>query len=296
MTNALYFLHAMSPIHAGIGQGLGVIDLPIAREKPTGLPLIPSSSIKGVLRDASNSTHTEAVFGPDTDKASEHMGAITLGDAKLLCLPVRSLYGTLAYVTSPFILRRLQRDIEIQGSVIPTGCSLTSISIQSQDLYAYLGTGTDASVLINNGKAYLEDLDLTASTHSSATEWGNYLGPLLFPNDADGQQEFKKRLALISDDAFFFLCETATEINARIRIRDETKTVANGALWYEEALPAESILWGLAFSEIPKKKDDPPLTDVEVMEAALGSPNQVRFLQFGGKSTVGRGRARLLRV
>ena len=26
-----YFLHALSPLHAGTGQGTGVIDLPIAR-------------------------------------------------------------------------------------------------------------------------------------------------------------------------------------------------------------------------------------------------------------------------
>ncbi|WP_298819062.1 RAMP superfamily CRISPR-associated protein [Chloroflexus sp.] len=52
-TTYLYFLHALSPLHAGTGQGSGVIDLPIAREKATGIPYLPGSSVKGVLRDKS---------------------------------------------------------------------------------------------------------------------------------------------------------------------------------------------------------------------------------------------------
>lgn len=44
-----YFLHARSPLHAGTGQGTGVIDLPIAREKATGIPYLPSSSVKGTV-------------------------------------------------------------------------------------------------------------------------------------------------------------------------------------------------------------------------------------------------------
>ena len=42
---ALLFLHALSPLHAGTGQGIGAIDLPIAREKATGIPYLPGSSL-----------------------------------------------------------------------------------------------------------------------------------------------------------------------------------------------------------------------------------------------------------
>jgi len=50
MTAQLTFVHALSPLHAGIGQGAGVIDLPIAREKATGIPFLPGSSLKGALK------------------------------------------------------------------------------------------------------------------------------------------------------------------------------------------------------------------------------------------------------
>ena len=46
----LTFIHALSPLHAGTGQGVGVIDLPIAREKATNLPFLPGSTLKGCCR------------------------------------------------------------------------------------------------------------------------------------------------------------------------------------------------------------------------------------------------------
>jgi CRISPR-associated protein Cmr4 len=69
MNTRLLCLHARSPIHCGTGQAIGGIDLPIAREKPTNVPLVPGSSLKGVLRalasDAAAGVHRD-VFGPPT--------------------------------------------------------------------------------------------------------------------------------------------------------------------------------------------------------------------------------------
>ena len=115
---ALLFLHALSPLHAGTGQGIGAIDLPIAREKATGIPYLPGSSLKGVLRDRASAWDRDtlfAVFGPDTENASEHAGAVQVGDAKLLLLPVRSLYGVFALATSPYLLERFRREALMAG-------------------------------------------------------------------------------------------------------------------------------------------------------------------------------------
>ena len=46
MLTKLLFIHALSPLHAGTGQGVGIIDQPIAREKATGIPFLPGSSSK----------------------------------------------------------------------------------------------------------------------------------------------------------------------------------------------------------------------------------------------------------
>jgi CRISPR/Cas system CSM-associated protein Csm3 (group 7 of RAMP superfamily) len=51
MQAAVVHVQALSPLHAGTGQTVDVIDLPIARERATQLPLVPGSTVKGVLRD-----------------------------------------------------------------------------------------------------------------------------------------------------------------------------------------------------------------------------------------------------
>ena len=40
MNTHILFLHALSPLHPGTGQGVGSIDLPIARERSTGNKLL----------------------------------------------------------------------------------------------------------------------------------------------------------------------------------------------------------------------------------------------------------------
>src|SRR2546430_8961306 len=106
--SCLTFIHALSPLHAGTGQGVGVIDLPIAREKATNLPYLPGSTLKGSMRDecegnAQTKPNCETLFGkanPVSDSA--YAGSAIFTDQRLLCLPVRSLLGTFAWVTSPF--------------------------------------------------------------------------------------------------------------------------------------------------------------------------------------------------
>lgn len=46
----LLFVHALTGLHPGSGTALGVVDLPVQRERHTDWPLIPGSSLKGVMR------------------------------------------------------------------------------------------------------------------------------------------------------------------------------------------------------------------------------------------------------
>src|SRR5215208_7026690 len=81
MITRLTLIHAMSPLHAGTGQSVGAIDLPIARERPTGVPLLPGSSLKGALRALSKEVQiTRDVFGPDTAESSAHAGSVQFSD------------------------------------------------------------------------------------------------------------------------------------------------------------------------------------------------------------------------
>ncbi len=294
-TSYLYFLHTLSPLHAGTGQGSGVIDLPIAREKATGIPYLPGSSVKGVLRDrAGDDELTLLLFGPATENAADYAGSLQVADARLLLLPVRALRGAFAWVTSPYVLRRFARDAGDMGfRDLPPVATLA-------DEQCDVAPNTALQVeLRRNGqpskRVVLEDLDL-APQPQHAQRWATWLSARIFPaNDSEWAAMLAPRLCIVSDNVFTFLLSTAIEIIARNRLTDN-KTVARGALWYEEALPAESVLYGLTMlaptAEVRKQKKD----DAELIN--LLNTLTEKALQFGGKATVGRGlcRMRLVRA
>ncbi len=286
MNARLMFVHVLSPLHAGTGQGVGVIDLPVAREKATGLPYLPGSAFKGVLRDScTDETTRKKVFGPDQRDASDHAGSVSVSDQRLLLLPVRSLKGTFAWVTSPFILRRLLRDCE--NASVPGIPDDSSIPVPDSE-ESCLVTNDESAVLLESKSVVLEDLDLNAKPDPKAATWAAWLAEQVFPGDGAWQQMMRARLCVVHDDVLSFLLDTATEVFARVRLLDDVKTVAPGGLWYEEALPSETVLSGLV-SAVPVKAQ--PAEVFEVIRQLVSKP-----LQLGGDATVGRGLCRLRMV
>jgi CRISPR-associated protein Cmr4 len=109
--------------------------------------------------------------------------------------------------------------------------------------------------------------------------------------DAVDRQFFAERVCVVHDDVMSVLLRTSMEIVARNRLDVGTKTVAQGALWTEEALPIESILAGVVVA-----------TPVSAKRAAAPDAGQLLeyveklatgHLQIGGKATVGRGLCRI---
>lgn len=316
MTTRLLFIHALSALHAGTGQGVGVIDLPIARETATGLPYLPGSSIKGTLRDSGEISEDErqVIFGPPTDYAEDNAGSAQFADARLLLLPVRSLAGTFAWVTSPYVLRRFLRDVcatdlsaiqVIDGWNPPKESDTNNPGSEPERCKVAAGS----KLKLTGETVVLEDLDLAADESREVTTLAESLGSWLFPDSADSywRSALQERLCVVRDDVLNFLLNTATEVIARIQLQADTKTVKDGALWYEEALPAESILYGLIVASPvvkPKvrpydkvartygKPDAPKGYDLEQSEQFIfgGIAKCTKpALQFGGKATVGRG-------
>jgi CRISPR-associated protein Cmr4 len=274
-----FLLHALSPLHAGTGHAADVIDLPTARMKATGIPFVPGSSVKGVLRDArreSDREKTEAVFGPSDDPAA-HAGALVVGDARLLALPVRSFRGTFAWTTSPLLLALARRDL---GDL---GADLAVPEIGGRG--ARLARG---SVCLHGGRLYLEDLDLLAEESDGVTAWATGLAPLASP----GKDIFTKRFVVVDDDTMTFLWETATQVDTRVRLDERTRTVAQGALWLEESLPPETLLIGLLAGDRSRRRGVAMSPD-DVLAFALAGEE---VLQLGGKATAGRGRCRIIPI
>jgi len=290
MKTHLYLIHALSPLHAGTGQSVGAIDLPIAREKPTGIPLVPGSSVKGALRaQCKNDSWRITIFGPDQNNAAEHAGAVQFSDAHLLLLPVRSIAGTFAWVTSPFLIQRFARDAKEAGKTI-------KVPPQPKDT-GHCWTAKEPKIVTrvnNDQRILLEDFDFKHAQEPQDVvgALADFLAPILFSGDDEKQWQttLKERLCVVHDDVMALLLETATEVVARIKLDEDTKTVSKGALWYEEALPTESVLYGLAAASDVKAKEatarQAKNADDLLKEVAKIANGMV---QLGGKATVGRG-------
>lgn len=291
-----YLLQALSPLHAGTGQAVDIIDLPIARMRSTGIPFIPGSSVKGVLREHCDAKYRETIFGPSRDNKKpgpegddptdlDYASALLVSDARLLALPVRSFKGTFCFASSPMLLHLWKRDLEPNSSAMPPIPAMPEGTPQ-----AWVAKG-NLNLMANDKaktqKIYLEDLDLNAQENPAVQAWAAYIQTWL---PEDERELFGKRFVLLDDETMGFLWETATQIDTRIRIDQKTGTVAQGALWTEESLPSETLLVGLLAAESSRRKNHEMKAE-DILKNAL---HQAEFLQFGGKATIGRGRCRML--
>ena len=120
--------------------------------------------------------------------------------------------------------------------------------------------------------------------------WAERIALAVHPEDADAQEDVVSRFTLVPDDVMSFLAETATEVRARIRLDPEKGTVSRGALWYEEHLPAETVLWGVFALSNSNNRDDARSVD----ELARALPGDGALLQLGGNAGVGQGLVRYL--
>ncbi|MDI6871121.1 MAG: type III-B CRISPR module RAMP protein Cmr4 [Bacillota bacterium] len=282
----VYWVHALTPLHVGAGRGAAFVDLPVMREKVTGWPLVPGTAMKGVLRDMferdeGNKQFVDAAFGRAAENTEDDQaGALVLTDARLVLLPVRSYFGTFVYATSSLALQRLARDLE--QAEVPGVPSVPDAPAGERALVA------EAEAISEDGRMFLEDLDFATAEDPSASAWARFLAGQIFPDRPQDQKMLLPRFAILSDSTFDFLSETGTEVQARIRIDDKTKTVAGGALWYEESLPPETVLAGLVWCDRVWAEG---FSAQEVLDKACGRP---LICQVGGKATTGRGRVRCL--
>ena len=292
-TTQVYWLHTLSPAHVGTGRGVGYIDLPIHRDKVTNWPLIPGSAFKGVWVDHYGATEDRRrsdsklrlAFGRASDQETNvsNAGALIPTDARLVCLPIRSFHGTFAWCTSPLALKMLRRDLSLAGMAdLPPGPP----DVAEGNIHR-----TATTNLQDGDRIFLEDLDFAGKDCAKTTAWAEQIAGWVFAGDENEAWHdlFLERFAIVPDTVFDFLTETGTEVSARVRIDDDLKTVVGGALWNEEALPAETILAGLVACDRVYSREANGVTADDLIREFATEP---LLLQIGGKATVGRGRVR----
>ncbi|MEA1995377.1 MAG: type III-B CRISPR module RAMP protein Cmr4 [Campylobacterota bacterium] len=273
--------HGISPIHAGSGASTGAVDNPIQREKHTNWPVIQASAVKGAMRShfrrffspkdnkEDKNELLNHIFGSDEqdgwDKEKEGVpGALSVSDAKILAMPVRSNVAPFVWVTSPAVLKRLKRDLEFAGIG-----SIEKIPEVSVDDSIIIGDwNVDDNII-------LEDVVVKKTSKTD------------IPFVENNFPEINK-LLLISDEMFKYVVENCTEIQTQIKIDEKTGTAKDGALRYEELLPSDTLLYSIIYYS---KSASDKLNPEGVYENVKQSIKD--FIQLGGDETLGRGICRV---
>jgi CRISPR-associated protein Cmr4 len=203
--------------------------------------------------------------------------------------PVRSLAATFVWTTCPLVLQRFVRDLKSIAGKTPNG--VPSVPAVGED--RWLASDRNCALTLGNQPHLaLEDLSAPVQVEEvAAKSWAEWIGERLFPNgDASWRREMASRFAIVDDASFTHLAEYATEVTAHVAINDETGTVDAGKLWYQEALPEETVLASIVRAERPRNPD----SKLKDANEALRRMKHFPAIQFGGKSTTGHGVARFV--
>jgi len=270
MKTKTMYIFAKSPVHVGAGSSVGVVDSPIMRERHTKTPIIPGSSLKGVLADMWNEKIGEKItrndagktlLGNGGDNNNASAGELLIGEARTLVFPVRSAKGGFAWVTCPFALQRFSRDTGIVLEDIPE-------NLEDSQCYASKKTKLGESVV-------LEEYKLTAEG-----EPDKIAEALAVASSDQLWQTITDRLVIVSDEMFSYFVENACEVVTRIRVNDTTGVVEPGALFNHEQVPSETMF----YSVIGTMKEE---ENINCLVKKIQENNNI--IQVGGDATIGLG-------
>jgi len=322
MTRHLLTLHTRTPLHVGCGHSVDVVDLPIARERITGFPIIPASGLKGPLLQAGRekwpysgtpgakevlTAQNQVLFGTIIEeeiadessggekktKHTGHAGCVQILEAKLLAFPVRSLAGCFGWITCPAALRRFHRDT---GKLVQdANGQTTTLAINEPPVdTAFIAAGSSLQLQGQNNIVLEEYAFSSNSADASFTPIAGVRKNL--SDDELWKRTLSSRLAILRDEDFQHFVTTTTEVVTRVGIDPATRSVKNGALFNQENVPCEALFYSV-LTVLPVRFKSPPDTGGKSADALLQEllPNG-RILQIGGDETTGHGFCTLKRI
>lgn len=288
MKSNILYIFTRTPLHVGAGNSVGAIDQPVMRERHTGFPIIPGSSIKGVFADyflvrengrvvqdesrkASKRDETAArIFGlgegkkkngqDETSNLQGQAGSLSLTEAKILAFPIRSAKGCFAWLTSPIAVARWARS---QLS-----------SQEAAEIIKELPQPTDAQAYFDKDelgeKAIFEDL---VFENAGKFDFSTRLATVC--SDPVWTAQAAKKLALVSDDLLGHFCRNTCDVAQHVVIDDETGVAKDGLLFNQENVPSETLFYSPIFG---------PSEDFKQLAEKIGD-----IAQFGGDASTGLG-------
>jgi len=203
-------------------------------------------------------------------------------DARLLLFPVKSMRNVFALITCPKVLERFKEDIELcENSGAVKKHFFENKNVPSEKTIANL------EELGIKEKIVLEEYTFDVKQEQNTKDFAEWLETML------GIEAIKNKLVVLSNEDFRDFVNLSTEVITRTKINPKTGTVEPGALFTEEYLPAETIMYSLAlttpifnnnkgiFKQNGKKEEEQVMKYFE--EGIAG------VVQIGGNATIGKG-------
>jgi len=257
--------------------------------------MVQASSLKGRMRAASDPDHNptstlskaehRAIFGPETTNASEHAGAISFGDARLLLFPVRSLAGVFAWTTSVDALERFARAAQI--SKLELTWVTPTEKMQNDEAWIY------GETLKAGGNVVLEEFSFKPNSARAADvqKIAQWLALNALPRTDEykyWREQLPQKMCILPDDAFRDFVQYGTEVQTHIKIDPDKKTVAGGALWTSESLPMDTLLYApVMATDARTKVNGNGMKADEVLKRVVDL--NLERTQLGGDETTGQG-------
>jgi CRISPR-associated protein Cmr4 len=248
------FLYVETALHAGTSQPGRVVDLPIQRDD-SRVPVIPGSTLRGgVLATARKLRPRDEIqwaFGLPPDRETDRPGVLVFTLSRPVLFPVRTYKDVFAWITSPKLLSASRAAAEQYGLKI----AMPSVTDPGEHEAV---VAKQAPLLTDDRTLIIEDFSFPVREADEVSALGQWLAGNAVPQDgafAFFRDRMEKRVVVLSDDTCDFLLQHRTPVVQRAAIDPTTGTVQEGALWTEESLPSETLLFTVIVTE---KQGDPP--------------------------------------
>lgn len=293
------FLYLESSLGVGSGEEGLEADIPIQREAATGYPVVPGSSLKGVLRARARfqqaTPELMRVLGSAPESDEKQPSCVVVSDALPLLFPVRSLRGVFAWATSAAVWARFGRELAAYGVKLATP-SLPALGPDTA------GVAPATPLLTSKQNLVLEELCFAVQPAEEVAVLGAWLAEHALPDDLVfdyWRQRLAHSVVVLPEGYYRYFLEHGTQVMPRIRINPQTGTAAEGALWTEEYLPPETLLVALVGANLPEAPEGAAPSPLPgKMKKAADILDWVKglapvHLQVGGGLTVGHGIVRV---
>jgi CRISPR-associated protein Cmr4 len=313
---------ALTHIHVGVGQAPGVVDLPVLRDS-MGYFYIPGSSLKGSIKSTLlrlGVRNVDDYLGGEPGGKETKPGTLAFQDLYPLLVPIPSIDRGVIFATTPLLITKAV--MLTSDTSVKSGSNSTNQSSNKEDLTVLLKELRIIEKKVIN--RFKNDKDLKMLLLTDESDGNDRLCISTSCQEVSKEEiedidDVAEQLKLINK-AYSVLLKPQGRIEilvlrdtiapkifdrslirqARIRLKQETKTVERGGLWTEEYIPHFTLFSGAIIDTKMKLKsqnnssnkqqnkqdnhEEPIEWITKIIEEKLGNT-----VIIGGKETIGKG-------